>query len=105
MKAFGRLMAAGHASLRDLYEVSLPELDYLVEAAMQVPGCLGARLTGGGFGGCTINLVETSQVEAFANHVMERYHQQFGLAAEVLTCRAADGAQVINLCDLSSHKN
>lgn len=97
MKAFGKLMATGHVSLRDLYEVSLPELDFLVESAMQVQGCLGARLTGGGFGGCTINLVETARVEAFSTAVSEKYRQQFGLQAEVLACRAADGAQVIRL--------
>ena len=97
MKAFGKLMEDGHASLRDLYEVSLPELDYLAETAAQVSGCLGARLTGGGFGGCTINLVETSRVEAFASQLIEKYHQQFGLNVEVLTCKPAGGAQVINL--------
>ena len=63
----------------------------------QVSGCLGARLTGGGFGGCTINLVETSRVEAFASQLIEKYHQQFGLNVEVLTCKPAGGAQVINL--------
>jgi len=94
---FGKLMAAGHASLRDLYEVSLLELDFLVETAMQVPGCLGARLTGGGFGGCTINLVQTEQVQAFSSIMKEKYSQRFGLQADVLPCRAADGAQVINL--------
>lgn len=97
MKAFGKLMDTGHASLRDLYEVSLPELDYLAQAAAQVPGCMGARLTGGGFGGCTINLVETSYVEAFSNQLIDRYHQQFGRTVAVLTCKPAGGAQVINL--------
>ncbi len=58
---------------------------------------MGARLTGGGFGGCTINLVETSYVEAFSNQLIDRYHQQFGRTVEVLTCKPAGGAQVINL--------
>lgn len=98
VKTFGELMAAGHESLRDLYEVSLPELDYLVETARQLPGCLGSRLTGGGFGGCIINLVETSQVETFTAQIQECYTRQFGLKADVLTCLAAGGAQVMNLC-------
>ena len=62
--AFGRLMLAGHASLRDLYEVSCPELDVLVSTASALPGCFGARLTGAGFGGCTVNLVESSQAHS-----------------------------------------
>jgi galactokinase len=96
--SFGKVMVAGHASLRDLYEVSLPELDYLVEIAIQFPGCLGARLTGGGFGGCTINLVKTEQVQEFTSAIQEGYQLRFGLQADVLPCRAAEGAQVIHLC-------
>jgi hypothetical protein len=57
---FGQLMNACHVSLRDLYEVSVPELDTMVEIAQPLPGCFGARLTGGGFGGCTVNLVASA---------------------------------------------
>ena len=64
-RSFGALMFSGHASSRDLYEVSCPELDALVEIARAAPGCLGARLTGGGFGGCTVNLVEESKTAEF----------------------------------------
>jgi len=60
---FGQLMNACHISLRDLYEVSVPELDTMVEIAQPLPGCFGARLTGGGFGGCTVNLVASAQAE------------------------------------------
>ncbi len=62
-------MFATHASLRDLYEVSVPEIDLLVEIAKSLPGCFGARITGGGFGGCTVNLVSKEQAESFAKEL------------------------------------
>jgi galactokinase len=89
---FGALMFAGHASLRDLYEVSLPELDALVELARGLPGCLGARLTGAGFGGCTVNLVEAAQAEAFIAGLTDGYAKQTGRLAQVYLCRASAGA-------------
>ncbi len=61
-------MNACHASLRDLYQVSTPELDLLVETAQSLPGCIGARLTGAGFGGCTVNLVEKSASAQFVQN-------------------------------------
>ena len=90
--AFGQLMFAGHASLRDLYEVSCPELDRLVEIAGSLPGCLGARLTGAGFGGCTVNLVEEDQAQAFIDQLKEGYLQKTGLKAQVYLCKASQGA-------------
>jgi galactokinase len=87
-------MFAGHASLRDLYEVSVPELNSLVEAASKLPGCLGARLTGAGFGGCTVNLVEEQHAEDFIQKLKDAYRQDTGKQAEVYLCRASQGPQV-----------
>ena len=89
---FGQLMFEGHASLRDLYEVSIPELDALVELAGGIKGCRGARLSGAGFGGCTVNLVEEDRAEAFIEQLTEGYRERTGLKAQVYLCRASRGA-------------
>lgn len=94
IRSFGALMFAGHASLRDLYEVSTPELDALVEIAHDLPGCIGARLTGAGFGGCTINLVEESQADRFIQGLTQKYAEVSGRDAQVYLCHASDGASV-----------
>ncbi len=91
--ALGALMRAGHASLRDLYEVSTPELDALVEIAGALPGCYGARLTGAGFGGCTVNLVEASRAARFAEALHAGYRARTGRAARLYRCRAVSGAR------------
>lgn len=96
-EAFGALMNASHASLRDDYEVSCRELDALVDIARRQPGCLGARMTGAGFGGCTVNLVEAGAVEAFVPALREGYRAATGLHAEIYVCDAADGAGVCAL--------
>jgi galactokinase len=88
----GPLMRDSHASLRDLYEVSCTELDAMVEAAEGLPGYIGGRMTGGGFGGCTVNLVEAPAAEAFAKSVADRYRDTTGITPEVHICSAADGA-------------
>lgn len=95
--AFGALMEASHASLRDDYEVSCRELDLLVAIARRQPGCLGARMTGAGFGGCTVNLVESGVVDAFVPALREGYRAATGLDAEIYVCDAADGAGVLAL--------
>ncbi|MCC3152085.1 galactokinase [Hymenobacter sp. BT770] len=82
LTAFGQDMYASHAGLRDDYEVSCVELDALVEAARGVPGVYGSRMMGGGFGGCTINLVAPEHVDAFIAHVSAAYQQQFGRVPE-----------------------
>jgi len=92
-EGFGRLMLAGHASLRDLYEVSIPELDTLVEIAARLPGCLGARLTGAGFGGCTVNLVREEAAGAFIEQLKAGYLEATGRDAPVYLCRASQGAR------------
>jgi len=95
LKEFGQLMAQSHASLRDDYEVSCRELDIMVDIAVRQRGLCGARMTGGGFGGCTINVVEASQAEIFRQEVGTAYERATGLKPQVYISSAADGmAQV-----------
>jgi galactokinase len=89
---FGQLMNASHESLRDDYEVSSKELDVLVELAWKQPGVLGARMTGAGFGGCTVNLVRQEAAEAFAEAVRRGYQDALGLKAEIYIFKASQGA-------------
>lgn len=96
-RALGALMYAGHKSLRDLYEVSTPELDTLVELTRDLPGCIGARLTGAGFGGCTINLVEADQAREFMEGLKEGYQRETGRQAQVYLCKASQGAGVLEV--------
>jgi galactokinase len=88
----GKLMRESHCSLRDLYEVSCKELDLMVEVAENLPGFCGGRMTGGGFGGCTVNLVRQENSQDFAKQLAERYQQETGIAAQVYLCSAHDGA-------------
>ncbi|HKW65247.1 MAG TPA: galactokinase [Candidatus Acidoferrum sp.] len=97
LSALGRLMAESHRSLRVDYEVSCKELDLMVEIASRQPGVIGARMTGGGFGGCTINLVESGAVDAFKQNVAARYHAQTGLQLEIYVSPAAAGAQQVQI--------
>jgi galactokinase len=90
--AFGRLMLAGHASERDDFQCSIEEVDFLVETAAALPGCFGARLTGGGFGGCTVNLVAREHAVSFAAGLKHAYQQRYHIAAETYLCDAVDGA-------------
>lgn len=90
---FGSLMNASHISLRDDYEVSCAEVDCLVELAWNMPGVLGSRITGGGFGGCTVSIVKDSAVEAFQEDLRSAYHERFGLDAEFYLADIGDGAR------------
>jgi galactokinase len=90
----GELMQASHASLRDLYEVSCRELDVMVEVAAGLPGYHGGRMTGGGFGGCTVNLVASPQAEIFRGEIAERYRRQTGISPDIYICSPANGAHV-----------
>ncbi|HEY0263100.1 MAG TPA: galactokinase [Granulicella sp.] len=92
MSRLGRLLIEAHASMRDDFEASCAEVDALVEIAVRQPGCYGARITGGGFGGCTVNLVHKEQAESFVKQVREDYERQTGIAADCFLCEAADGA-------------
>jgi len=94
LNGFGELMRESHRSLRDLYEVSCRELDLMVEVAEGLPGYYGGRMTGGGFGGSTISLVEATNAEAFADQISGRYQQATGIEPAVYICSAADGARV-----------
>lgn len=93
-EGMGELMAASHRSLRDDFEVSSHELDSIVEAAGSAAGCLGARMTGGGFAGCAVALVATESVEAFSGEVAQRYLSIVGRHASIYVCNAADGVSV-----------
>ncbi len=92
--AFGEFMLAGHASLRDLYEVSCEELDYLVEFASKHTGCIGARLTGAGFGGCTVNLVQKPHAQSFCEALQNAYLDHYSLELKTHICKADRGAFV-----------
>ena len=88
----GRLFAASHASLRDRFEVSSPDLDAMVEIALGVPGVIAARMTGAGFGGCTVNLVRPAAIGALRRAVETRYPTRTGLTPMILPVRATNGA-------------
>jgi galactokinase len=90
---FGRLMNASHESLRDDYEVSCRELDLLVEIARTLPGVLGSRMTGGGFGGSTVSLVRRDSLTEFRRTVSERYERETGIASAILVTEASGGAE------------
>ncbi len=92
LSGFGGLMFASHRSLRDDFEVSLPELDALVQAAVSAPGVLGARMTGGGFGGCTVTLVERGQEGAAGAAIAKAFATRFGRAPAWFLTHASDGA-------------
>jgi galactokinase len=91
LQTFGRCMSAAHASLRDLYEVSVPELDCLVESAIEWPGVLGARLTGAGFGGCVVAVLEPTACAGFEDHVAAAYEARFGRRPPVFFFRGGQG--------------
>ena len=93
-ETLGRLFAESHTSLRDDFEASTPEIDLLVELANTAPGAIGARLTGGGFGGCTVNLVELAEAQRFGEMVVSQYRQRTGLDGEAHICGTANGMQV-----------
>jgi galactokinase len=88
----GELMVKAHASQRDDFACSCEEIDFLVDTAVSLPGCFGARMTGGGFGGCTVNLVTREQAESFSNSLKNIYRERFSIDADIYICEAVDGA-------------
>jgi galactokinase len=90
--AFGRLMVGSHASQRDDFECSVEETDFLADTALTLEGCYGARLTGGGFGGCTVSLVAADHVPSFVAALQAAYRERFEIAAPCYVCEAVDGA-------------
>ena len=93
LNQFGRLMAESHQSLRDDYEVSSVELDLMVEFAGRVEGLYGARMTGGGFGGSTVNLVAVEKIEEFRERVARWYEEAMNITPEIYVCTASNGAE------------
>jgi galactokinase len=96
LAAFGSLMDDSHRSLRDDYEVSCAELDVMVELARKLPGLYGARMTGGGFGGCTVNLVASSHADEFARSIADEYERATGLVPQVYVCATVEGVRAAN---------
>ncbi|MCB0588969.1 MAG: galactokinase [Phaeodactylibacter sp.] len=95
MERLGELLLLTHEGLRDEYGVSCPELDFLVDFARGFPGVLGARLMGGGFGGCTINLIRLEAREKFLKDITKAYYRQFGIHPEYYFIRPVDGTKVV----------
>ncbi len=93
--AFGKLMNESHVSLRDDYEVSCQEMDILAEEAWKLPGVLGSRMTGGGFGGCTVSIVENDSVDAFIEKVGAAYEKRTGIKADFYVVDIGQGAGVL----------
>jgi galactokinase len=91
-KRMGELFVASHRSLEHDYEVSCEELDFLVDTALEIPGVFGARMTGGGFGGCTVNLVDPSCLETFESRIAGVYKSRFQITPQIFECRPSAGA-------------
>jgi galactokinase len=89
-------MKLSHESLRDDYEVTCPELDIMVELAWSHPGTFAARMTGGGFGGCSVNLVRRDRLSDFSDFIKKRYQQATGRVADLFVVEPADGAREEN---------
>lgn len=92
--AFGNLMNASHHGLRDDYQVSCMELDLLTDIARDITGVVGSRMTGAGFGGCTVSIVRNDALETFQTRVTTEYHEKTGIEPEIYLCRVSNGAQV-----------
>jgi galactokinase len=95
LRKMGELFFASHRSLRLDYEVSCQELDFLVESAQAIDGVYGARMTGGGFGGCTVNLVDPAAEEKFQSEIVKRYGERFSITPQVYRCRPSAGASEV----------
>ena len=101
IKEFGKLMNASHVSLRDDFEVSCEEIDILVNLAWKTPGVIGSRITGGGFGGCTVSIVENGQVQAFTETIGKAYAEKVGHEAEFYVVDMGDGAGKMDIKDMN----
>jgi galactokinase len=95
--AAGELMKLSHLSLRDDFEVSCRELDEIVEAAIRQPGCFGARMTGAGFGGCAVGLVQEDSVAELIRMVSSEYRQRVGIEPQIFVSAPAGGAELVKL--------
>ena len=99
IEMFGQLMNASHISLRDDYEVSCREVDILVDEAWKIPGVIGSRITGGGFGGCTVSLVKNDAIDPFIDRVGSAYREKTGIEAEFYAVEIGDGARRVTLSE------
>ncbi len=95
IKLFGELMNASHVSLRDDYEVSCEEIDILVDEAWKIPGVIGSRITGGGFGGCTVSIVKDEAIDTFKEQVEKAYEEKTGKTAEFYIVEIGDGPYIL----------
>ena len=95
VELFGRLMNESHQSLREDYQVSCREIDILVDMAQAMPGVLGSRITGGGFGGCTVSIVRNDAVDGFISQIGKTYQEKVGHEAEFYVVDIGDGAKII----------
>jgi galactokinase len=93
----GELMAASHRSLRDDYQVSCPELDLMVDLAAKQTGIYGSRMTGGGFGGCTVNLVSRASAPEFKRRIAAEYHAATGRHPDIFICDTSEGVERVPL--------
>ncbi|OGT52498.1 MAG: galactokinase [Gammaproteobacteria bacterium RIFCSPHIGHO2_12_FULL_42_13] len=94
--ALGALMVDSHRSLQHHYHVSCTELDFLVDSALTIPGVYGARMTGGGFGGCTVNLIKDAYINEFEQKITERYQTQFGYSPKIYRSKPQSGVKMLN---------
>ncbi len=99
LEEMGQLMVASHRSLQRDYEVSCAELDFLVDTALGMEGVIGARMTGGGFGGCTVTMLRPESVAGFAEKIRGLYEQQFNLTPQIYPCKPSEGAGEIHQMD------
>jgi len=97
LESAGKLLVESHENLRDLYEVSSPALNQIVESALEIPGCLGARMTGAGFGGCAVALITNESASFFIDEIQNRYFRKSGLTANVYLTSATNGAETLLL--------
>jgi galactokinase len=88
----GRLLVESHRSLQHDYEVSCEELDFLVDRALEIEGVLGSRMTGGGFGGCTVTMVREDAAAAFAVKIARAYEGKYGVTPRIYPCKPSAGA-------------
>jgi galactokinase len=92
LERMGELFCESHRSMRHDYEITCEEVDFLVDAAVGIPGCYGARMTGGGFGGCTVNLLRPDAVEEFEESITTRYRERYGITPAMIRCAPSEGA-------------
>jgi galactokinase len=100
--SMGSLMVESHQSLQHDYEVSCAELDFLVDAALPLDGVYGSRMTGGGFGGCTVTLLRTEAAASFRAAIAKTYESHFGIEPQVYACEPSEGAAEVKISEKTS---